>query len=333
MKGIKAIAIGVTSSAILGLGLLALNRSKTTSPMTTLPTKEISKFTEAEGVPSGEFKYGGSTTWIPIRQKIDPVIQSVLPEFKLRYVEDPAVAPGSGTGIKMLLAGKLTFAQSSRSLETSEYQKAQDQGFTLEQIHVAIDGIAIAVHPDLDISGLTTNQLRDIYTGKITNWQQVGGSNLEIVPYSKSPADSGTANFFVEHVLESSPFGSQVKIVTDIAKTLQKIATEKGAIFYASAPEIIFECNIKLIGIGRTPDKLIPVYKLPLVPLNQCPKSRNQLNRDAFLDGSYPLTRNLFVIVKRNKDIEEKAGKAYARLLLTQQGQSMIDEAGFISIR
>lgn len=78
---------------------------------------------------------------------------------------------------------------------------------------------------------------------------------------------------------------------------------------------------------------LVPPYKNPFVPSSQCPAQRNQLNADAFQNGQYPITRNLFVIVKQNGQIDQQAGEAYASLLLTPQGQELIEKAGFVRIR
>lgn len=73
--------------------------------------------------------------------------------------------------IRMLIENQLAFSQASRSLKDEEIQRAQQRGLTLKEVPVAIDGIAIAVHPDLPVSGLTITQLKDIYTGKISNWR------------------------------------------------------------------------------------------------------------------------------------------------------------------
>jgi phosphate transport system substrate-binding protein len=69
----------------------------------------------------------------------------------------------------MLLDGQLTISQSSRPIETKEFEEAKTKGFELEQVAVAIDGIAFYVDPQLSIPGLTVAQIKDIFTGKITN--------------------------------------------------------------------------------------------------------------------------------------------------------------------
>ena len=167
-------------------------------------------FASVQEIPSGLFSYGGSTTWAPIRKEADSEIKTALPKFQLRYTNPTTGSPGSGTGIKMLLENQLAFSQSSRPVKDKEYQQAQQRGFKLEEIPVAIDGIAIAVNPNLNIPGLTLTQLKDIYTGKITNWQELGGENQPIIPYSKI-SEGGTVEFFVNNVLKKEDFGRNIE--------------------------------------------------------------------------------------------------------------------------
>lgn len=287
-------------------------------------------FTEVSDLPSGLFNYGGSTVWAPIRLQVDSAIQGARPEFRLRYLDPGSKPPSSGEGIRMLLNGELAFAQSSRPIRDQEYNQAQQRGFRLQQIPIAIDGIAIAVHPNLNIPGLTLAQLKGIYTGKIRNWQQVGGPNLSIVPYSH-PSTAGSP--FEEKVLGDAPYGANVRPIPTTTQAIRLLASSPGGIFYASAPELVPQCTVKSIPIGRTAAQLVPPYQEPFVPLSQCPNQRNQLNFQGFHQGTYPLTRSLFVIVKQDGRVEERAGEAYANLLLTNQGQELIQQAGFVRIR
>lgn len=290
-------------------------------------------FVQVKTVPSGLFNYGGSTTWAPIRQEVDSVIQSVYPNFRLRYTDPINETPGSGTGIKMLLNNQLAFSQSSRPLKTQEYQAAKDKGFTLKEIPVALDGIAIATHPDLKISGLTLSQLKDIYTGKIRNWREVGGENLPIIAYSREKEAGGTVEFFVENVMKEQDFGENVEYVYSTTQALRKVAATPGGIYYASAPEVVPQCTVKTLPIGINSEQFVPPYQSPFIPLSDCPQSRNKLNHQGFQSGEYPLTRRLFVIIKENGQDDEKAGVAYAELILTNQGQRLIEQSGFIPIR
>lgn len=290
-------------------------------------------FAKVQGVPTGLFSYGGSTSWAPIRLSVDSAIQAARPEFKLRYLDPAGGSPSSDAGIKMLLDGQLSFAQSSRPIRDSEFQQAQQRGFSLQQIPVAIDGLAVAVHPSLNLPGLTLNQLKAIYTGQIDNWSQVGGPNLPIAPYSR-PADSGgTVELFAEQILGGQAFGANVQFVPNTTEALRKVANSAGGIYFASAPEVVPQCSIKPVAIGRGSADFVPPYKQPFVPPSQCPLQRNQLNLEAFQQGRYPMTRNLFVVVKQNGQSDQQAGEAYANFLLTPQGQAAIEKAGFVRIR
>jgi phosphate transport system substrate-binding protein len=304
------------------------NQTKTNSPN----SKSPETFAEVKEIPEGLFNYGGSTTWAPIRKEIDEAIKTVYPKFSLRYTDPISGNPGSGTGIKMLLNNQLAFSQSSRSLKTKEYEEAETKGFKLKEIPVAIDGIAIAVNPDLNLPGITVSQLKDIYTGKIKNWSEVGGDNIPIIVYSRTKEAGGTVEFFVENVMEGEDFGSNIEYVYSTTLALRKVAENLGSIYYASAPEVIPQCTVKTLPIGSNSNEFITPYQEPFVPLSQCPNQRNQLNIQGFQTGEYPITRRLFVIVKENGQLDEVAGVKYAELLLTKQGQELIEQTGFVPI-
>ncbi|MGB7518909.1 MAG: substrate-binding domain-containing protein, partial [Spirulinaceae cyanobacterium] len=235
-------------------------------------SSQVANFAQLEGVPNGLFNYGGSTTWAPIRKEVDSAIQTVWPEFNLRYTDHPTKAPGSSTGIEMLLKGQLAFSQSSRSLKDEEYEQAAQRGFTIEEIPVAIDGIAIAANPDLDVSGLSIKQIRDIYTGKITNWNEIGGPNLPITPYSRRLEDGGTVEFFVDNILAEEEFGDNVKFIPTTTEAIRAVAVEPGGLYYASAPEIVPQCTIKSLPLASSSSQeFVSPYQEPFVPLSQCP--------------------------------------------------------------
>lgn len=285
-----------------------------------------------ENVPRGLFRYGGSTTWALIRNKTEQEIRAAFPQYELRYTDPVKGSPGTGVGIKMLLNNELDFSQTSRSIKEKEYEQAQQKGFTLTEIPVAIDGIAVVVHPDIDIPGLTIDQLKKIYSGKIVNWKDLGGPNLKITPLSKQN-EGGTVEFFVQNILQKEKFGNNVQKVKTTTEALRKIAENRGGIYYASAPKIVKQCSVKPLPIARVGRKFVPPYKKPLVLPSQCPRKRNELNIAAFKSDEYPMTRRLFVVVKKNGQLEEKAGMAYVNFMLTEEVQKSISDAGFVRIR
>jgi phosphate transport system substrate-binding protein len=88
------------------------------------------------------------------------------------------------------------------------------------------------------------------------------------------------------------------------------------------------------LPLGKKIGTWIAPYQEPYIPPNQCSdQQRNTLNKTAFKDATYPITRNIFVIIKKNKQIDEQAGIAYTNLLLTQEGQNLIEKAGFVGLK
>jgi phosphate transport system substrate-binding protein len=218
-------------------------------------------------------------------------------------------------------------------VKAEENAEARQKEFSLREIPVGIDAIAIAVNHNLNIPGLTVAQLKDIYTGKITNWQEVGGTNLPITVYSRSKEAGGTVEFFVENVLNKENFGANVSYVGTTTEALRKVRASPGGIYYASAPEVVPQCMIKSLPLGRTNSQFVPPYQEPFVSPSECPTKRNQLNTQVFRSGNYAITRNLFVIVKQNGQTDQQAGEAYANWLLTPDGQKLIEKAGFVRIK
>ncbi len=293
----------------------------------------LKTFADVQGVPAGLFSNGGSTTWAAIRAVVNKPTETAWPNFQLRYTEPTTRVPGSRIGIEMLLNDQLSFAESSEALTVEEFQNAVNRGFKLKQVPIAIDGLAIAVNPKLNIKGITLSQLKDIYTGKVTNWKEIGGPNLTIVPYSRSPETSGTVDFLQNNVLQGEKLTENLKIVRDTTQGLRSVSRAPGGIYYASASMVVPQCTVKALPVGRTLTSLVAPYQEPLIPESECPGKRNQINQEAIKSGQYPITRRLFVIIKENGQIDEQAGTSYADLLLTEQGQNLIEQAGFIKIR
>jgi phosphate transport system substrate-binding protein len=322
-------SLGLVSSGVWSF----LKQSQLSSPFMAKLLPDRQRFAQVQNVPTGLFSYGGSTAWASIRLMVDPIIQAERREFSLRYLQPKYDPVGSSSGIEMLQDGRLSFVQTSRPLLDEERRLAESKGLKLDQIPVAIDGVAIAVNPNLDLPGLTLDQLRSIYRGEVTNWQEVGGPDLDILPYSRPLSADGTAEFFVKAILQERGFGQTVEFIYTTTQALRVLANTPGAIYYASASEIVPQCTVKALSVGSQIGNLVSPYQLPVIPTQQCPEKRNQANIQAFQTGQYPLTRLLYVVLNRNGRAEEAAGEAYANFLLTAQGQELIRSAGFVAIR
>ena len=336
-SGRKLTSIAVGTIAIISvawsLGAIAKGIWQLSQPgiESELNSKNIPDFSRVPNVTTGVFNYGGSTAWASLRLAVDPVIQSERPEIQLRYIQPQNEPPGSSPGIKLLLAGEVDFVQSSRPLRAEEYRLAEQTGIKLKQTPVAVDSVAVAVHPSLNIPGLTLRQLQGIYTGKISNWRELGGADLPITPYAR-PANTGDIVDFIDSkILGDREMNSNVKLVPTATLALRQLANDPGGIYYDSTATIVTQCTVKPVPLGESKNNLVAPYQPPLVPASECPQRRNQLNIQALRTARYPLTHYLYVIFRQTEE-GSAIGRAYADFLLTPQGQKLISKAGFIPL-
>jgi phosphate transport system substrate-binding protein len=287
------------------------------------------QYSDVPAVPKGLFNYGGSTTFAPLRSpNIVQPIEAAFPQFQLRFTVPTIGKPGSSKGIQMLMEGQLSFSQSSRGLTEEEIAQAKTRGLTLEEIPVAIDGIALFAHPQVlngGLKGLTLAQVSNIFTGKIRNWKEIGGPDLKIIPVSRPSHIGGTVDFFSESVLQKIPFSENVKEVGDTTEGIRLVGRTLGAISYATASEIINQKTIRPVALARNEGQS---FILPCEDMTCA-----TVNTKAFSNASYPITRRLFVVIKRDGRLDEQAGVAYANLLLSDEGQKSVLQAGFVPIR
>jgi len=123
--------------------------------------------------------------------------------------------------------------------------------------------LAVAVNPNLNISGLTIDQLKSIYTGKTTNWKQLG--NVTIKPYSRPTSDGGTVEL-LSKIYWKATFWLKCGVCFHY-QALRKLAGSPGGI-YASAPEVVPQCTIKSLPLGRKPGELVSPYQEPFAPVS-----------------------------------------------------------------
>ncbi len=281
---------------------------------------------EVPNVPKGVFSHGGALQFAAlVPNGMNQAINQAHPEFQLRYTESLNQKPGSGTGIAMLLNGQLSFAQSGRPLEDDEYSKAKIRDLRLEQVPVAIDGTVFYTHPNIQLPGLSVDQLQAIYTGKVTNWQQVGGPNLPIVAMTVDPQVSSAMKALLEG-LEGAKVSQNVRIARDYTALIRQTASTPGGISYGSASIVINQKSVRPLAVAKTGSK-------QYVSFSSGSNERQQVNTKAFQDGTYPLTRRLFIIIRRDGTFDERAGVAYTNLLLSNEGQNIVEKSGFVAIR
>lgn len=280
---------------------------------------------EVKNVPQGVFFYGGAIASAGLRSRsITNEISQAQPQFHLSYIDPLNTPPDSAVGIKMVIDGQLSFSQSFRPLRQSEYELANSRGFQLRQVPVAISGIAFYTSLDVKLPGISLDQIKKIYTGEFTNWQQLGGPDLPIIPILQSPDAHANKSFLLQGTPEAAKrFGSQVKTVRDTTAAVRTVASTPGAISYGAQPLVVGQRTIRLLGLSKGNSKN---YVPPMTTFGA-------VNKQALLDGSYPLIRRIFIVYREDGHLDELAGRAYVDLLLSTEGQSLIEKVGYLPIR
>ena len=121
-----------------------------------------------------------------------------------------------------------------------------------------------------------------------------------------------------------------MQYVSSTTQALRRVSQIPGGVYYGSARAVVPQCSVKPLPLGQTAEQLVTPYQEPLAAASDCPNQRHQLNTTAFENGNYPVTYNLYVVIKQNQGREQQAGEAYANLLLSQPGQQAIAQAGFV---
>jgi ABC-type phosphate transport system substrate-binding protein len=284
---------------------------------------------EVKNIPPGNFSYGGTGAWAPIHPILDSEIKKVHNQFNLQFNttdKQGKLEVGSRESINRLLEGELDFALSNLPISDEDKKIARQKGFTIEQIPVSKNGVAVAVNPNLDISELTIEKLRDIYTGKISNWQEVNGPNIKINIYTSGGNTKSSSDWITSTLKIENKDLTGLTSATNANEAFNKVAKDPGGITLSSAPLVVPQCRIKALPLGINGNKFVPPYQQSyLVSPEQCRASnRNRVNIEAIYNGDYPLTNELYIVIKRNGQKEENAGTAYANLVKTKEGQEII---------
>lgn len=256
------------------------------------------------GLAGEELTLKGSTTVLPIAQFAAEVFAELHPELAVSVQ-----GGGSGTGIVALIDGTCDIADVSRAMKPSEWERAVDRGVYPYHWLVALDGIAIVVHPSNPVRQLTLDQIRDIYTGKIINWKELGGPDLRIVPVSRDTA-SGTYEVFGGIVLGGeAPSARGVLYQPSNAAVAETVARTSGAIGYVSLG--FLNPAIKALAVGEAGTYLLP-------------------SEENVIAGTYPISRPLFMITN---GFPEGVVRKFILFVLSDEGQKLVEEAGYVPVR
>lgn len=236
-------------------------------------------------------------------------------QFMSRYpdAQVSVTGGGSGTGIAGLLNGTTDICASSRELQDKERSLAVEKKIDLVEHAVARDGLAIIVHPSNPVTELSMNQIRKIFTGEYANWQDLGGPDLPVIVLSRE-SSSGTFVFFQEHVLNKADYTPKARLLAGTSALVQSVAADRGAITY--------------VGLAFALEAKDSVKVLPVKSADDAPAVLP--SDETVRAGSYPVARPLYLYTDGSSSPEVKA---FVDFCLSEAGQKIVQETGYVSVR
>lgn len=242
----------------------------------------------------GTLNIAGGTAHIPVMKAAAQSIMKVNPEIRITVT-----GGGSGVGVQQVGEGLVDIGNTGRALKPSEVEK-----YGLQSFPFAIDGVAVVVNTKNTVNGLSKDQLKGIFTGKITNWQEVGGVDAPITVYVREDG-SGTRETFEERALDKEIPGGKSNVANSNGAMKTMVAQDSNAIGYVS--------------MGHLDDKLKGVIIDGMIP-----------SQENAQNGSYTVTRLLYMNTKG-----KPAGLValFIDYLFSDDGKQFISQAGYIPMQ
>ena len=248
---------------------------------------------------SKTIKISGSTTVLPIAQDAADAFMTANAGTNIQVS-----GGGSGVGVQQIGDKLVDIGMSSRDLTKDEIAKYKEFVVT----PVALDGIAVIVNPNNNpVSSLSIAQIRDIYSGKVTNWKDVGGKDMAIVVIGRDSA-SGTRTFFTDTVMNKTNYVKTQFEKNSNGAIQQSVAQTPGAIGYVGLGFI--DPTVKALKISVNGTLVEPSVK-------------------TVLDKSYPISRSLLMITNGQPN---GLVKSYIDYILSPEGQKLVAKEGFVPI-
>lgn len=209
----------------------------------------------------------------------------------------------TGYGMAALIAGQCDIAGASRSPDSEEQELAKMRNVELADYIIGAYGVAVVENANNPVGNLTTDQVRDIFTGAIENWKDVGGPDAPIHLYFRDPI-SGTYLGFRELAMENKPYGHAQMLFTNYAAIVQAVGADPNGIGYSSVG-LEKSAGIKAVSIGGVEPSIETV-------------NRHQ----------YPYARVLHLYTNRNQ--EATTAHDFILFVESPHGQQIVQEMGFV---
>ena len=251
---------------------------------------------------AGSITVKGSDTLVILAQKWAEVYMGSHADTKIQVT-----GGGSGIGFAALQSQTTDLCDASRKAKPAEIANCiKAFGAKPTEYKVALDGLSVYVNSDNTIKELSEDQLKQIFTGKVTNWKDVGGPDAPITVYSRENS-SGTYEFFKEHILKGQDFAASAQTEPGTAAIIQAISKDKGAIGYGGAA---YGSGVNHLSVKK--DDSSPAVE---------PTEENVVN------GAYPIWRYLYVYVNPSLDKDEIAD--YLKWIRSDEGQKIVKDVGY----
>jgi len=264
------------------------------APKAAEPTKAPEP-TQAPATSGETISVAGSTTVQPLAEKLAEAFNATYPDVKI-----DVAGGGSSAGVKAAGDSTADIGMASREIKQSEI----DTYPQMQIFVIARDGIAIVAHPEVPIDDLTTEQVRDIFAGKITNWSEVGGDNQPITVISREEG-SGTRGAFEEMVMGEEKITDAAIFQDSNGKVRTAVASTPYSIAYLSFGYL--DNSVGIVDVdGVTPTEA------------------NAAN------GSYPIVRPLNLVTPGEPT---DLVKAWLDWILGPEGQEIVRSQGYIPVR
>ena len=215
-----------------------------------------------------------------------------------------------------LIESKTDVIIASRDISRNELELASDSGVEIETEPLAIDALVFIVNPKNPVKDLSSDQVRKIYTGEITNWKEVGGVDHNITPY-----------------IRNEDSGSQEKMETLVMKGLTMIdGTYMPEIIGSQMASPYLQIEMDEYGIGYTPFFYCTAMVRDLLKVNMLSIDGVEPSKRSLSENAYPFASSIYAAVRKTENHESMAYKLF-QFLFTRQGADMVDESGYIAIR
>lgn len=252
----------------------------------------------------------GSDTMVNLALAWAEKYQTLYPDFQISVT-----GGGSGTGIASLMNGTVDIANASRAIKEEEIATANENGIEPVEFVVAQDAIAIIVNPENPVEKLTLEQISDIFSGKYTNWIELGGEDRPIVRLSRE-TNSGTHIYFLEEVLRlgdkenKTLFSRDTLLLPSSEGIMVEVRDNPNAIGYDGLGYVT--SDVKVIAVADLGES---EYIMPTI--------------ETVLDGSYPISRDLYMYTTGQP---QDRIKSYIDWILSTEGQQIVSDLGFIPL-